>query len=235
MNLLNYIVSPDLKEKFIFEIRSEKDSTWVKFIPHEIELLGVRCYQKNEVDWIIFPKKSFKDSFSIPIYKRAPNFSTENYFHYQDPGKYLLRVTFISKNNAVIGNTTLFSVKEYSGIDLEAYHWLLSLPIPHFLYDEYLTGDPNYTFTKKNAEEILKRFENSRFSPYAKYYLLLYNLKPTKDSKGNIIEADYFKLRTIANSLLVNKNITKGFRNKIRNFIQQINRIEELWSNYKNK
>ena len=90
------------------------------------------------------------------------------------PGEYRLRAEFHPRNGPVVRSKVVrFRIVPYQGIDLEAYRWLLTRRALSFMYGPLWSSGASL-FAKnvrQDAHTILKRFPNSRFSPWAKLFL----------------------------------------------------------------
>jgi hypothetical protein len=94
------------------------------------------------------------------------------YYYFEKPGEYYLRASYQpAEGQVVYSNEVRFKVESYTGVDLDAYNWLKNKPLPHFMYDPETYVLVEMHEADEWAQELMDRFPNSRFAPWAQLYL----------------------------------------------------------------
>lgn len=94
------------------------------------------------------------------------------HYYFSQPGLYLLRAKYTpAEGQTIPSNEASFLVQQYGGFDAAAYEWLKSLPIPHFMYDFDVYADNSAHHTDDDAHELIARFPQSRFVPWAELFI----------------------------------------------------------------
>ncbi|MBI4468569.1 MAG: hypothetical protein HY650_04515 [Acidobacteria bacterium] len=94
------------------------------------------------------------------------------YYYFAQPGEYRLRAAYKPAAGDLIRSAEKsFRVVPYQGTDRDASGWLLDRPIPHFMYDFEVYADNSAHHTDDDARELLARFPQSIFAPWAKLFL----------------------------------------------------------------
>jgi hypothetical protein len=207
-----------------YEIRSDKENKekgWMKlFEPRShlpegafpIELLGNDSIST--------------EFYSIPI---SAQLIGQSYRYNPLPaGKYKIRAVYYpfdrsNHKNAVYSNEFSFSIADYQGEDKEAYEWLLTLPFPHFIYETAYCGFEKWGFissllisrNNEYAEELLRKFPDSKFSGWAKLHLAYcYRFGIVTGDANKPIVKDVEKAESLAKEVFEKSSGLLNFRAK---------------------
>ncbi|MGH7931071.1 MAG: hypothetical protein ACREQV_25140 [Candidatus Binatia bacterium] len=102
----------------------------------------------------------------------APRFE----YYFNTAGQYLLRAEYKPREGHIIRSKEVrFRVVQYDGSDAEAYEWLKTREIPHFMYDPlFAPAGGGLVFEEElrdDARTLIEQFRSSRFAPWAKFFL----------------------------------------------------------------
>ncbi len=134
-------------------------------------------------------------------------------YYFNKYGEYTIRAKYEpQKGMKILSNEDTFSVVPYEGADATAYEWLKNKSVPHFMYEMSLVFGPTNIYTDEDALQLIERFPETRFIPWAKLYLgkcCIYSFCHNKQKKE---APDFEKAARLAKELVTSEDpdIQKG-------------------------
>ncbi len=110
----------------------------------------------------------------VSLYDSSLSYQKKKICYYFDKyGEYKIRTRYEPREGVVMfSNEAAFQVIPYKGPDADAYEWLKDKRIPHFMYEMSLIHSGTLRLYRiEDASELIERFPESRFVPWAKIYL----------------------------------------------------------------
>lgn len=161
-----------IEETSTVEVRAPGSGEWKPMAVPFMERLKNRCVSLEHFLFELKPHET-KTFVMHVVYDPYISYQQERpYYYFSQPGEYRLRASYQPvKGRAVYSNEVRFTVQPYTGTDLEAYNWLKCKTLPHFVYDPETYVLVEMHEADEWAQELLDRFPNSRFAPYAQLYL----------------------------------------------------------------
>lgn len=154
------------------EIMSPGSNEWKSIAVPYLERLKNRCI---DLDQFRFELKSReKQSYEMwVVYDPYISYQQGRpHYYFEQAGEYRLRFSYQpAPGQTLYSNDARFTVKPYEGVDQEAYNFLKTKSLPHFVYDLETYVVMDLREADDWAQELSDRFPKSRFAPYAQLYL----------------------------------------------------------------
>ncbi len=169
---LDYL-NPWLVYKYMrFEYRKPGVTDW--------RILGLHLNRYEEEKPEFFSLQAGESKTADLTFRCSPaiiRHKNDSYYRYFEKyGEYIIRTKYEPIEGEVIySNEAVFRVVPYEGSDAAAYEWLRQKPVSHFMYDLNFLRAPTLLRSAgckhKDASELIEKFPESRFVPWAKLYL----------------------------------------------------------------
>lgn len=154
------------------EIMAPGSNQWKSIAVPYLERMKNRCI---DLDQFRFELKSReKQSYEMwVVYDPYISYQQgKPHYYFEQAGEYRLRFSYQpAPGQTLYSNEARFTVKPYEGVDQEAYNFLKTKSLPHFVYDLETYVVMELREADDWAQELLDRFPKSRFAPYAQLYL----------------------------------------------------------------
>jgi len=161
-----------IEETSAIEVMAPDSKEWKPMAVPYLERLKNRCVPLDHFLFELKPRE--KKSFEMHvIYDPYISYQQERpHYYFAQPGEYRLRASYqLAKGQPIYSNEARFTVQPYTGTDLDAYKWLKEKTLPHFMYDPETYVLVEMHEADEWAQELMNRFPNSRFAPWAQLYL----------------------------------------------------------------
>lgn len=161
-----------IEETSGIEVMTPGSKEWKTIAVPYLERLKNRCVPLDHFLFELKPRETKPFEMHV-VYDPYISYQQERpYYYFAQPGEYRLRASYqLAKGQPIYSNEARFTVQTYTGTDLEAYNWLKNKTLPHFMYDPETYVLVEMHEADEWAQELMNRFPNSRFAPYAQLYL----------------------------------------------------------------